>query len=117
MKRVEEEEDDEELVRGNQHPRAQRINISRSGTHSDGTAMHIEFIAIDNSSCCMDYDKGGRYHVSMSFHERRFDFRWPCRSIDLELVVDVVVVVSCGEIVGSNDLSEIERIEGAADCV
>jgi len=81
-----EEEDDEELVRGNQHPRAhRRINISRSGTHSDGTAMHMEFIAIDNSSCCMDYDKGGRYqcfHVVPQTDVSAFDGR--CRGIDLE---------------------------------
>lgn len=31
--------------------------------------------------------------------------------------LDVVILVGRGEIAGSNDLSEIERIEGAADCV
>ena len=53
--------------------------------------------------------------------ERRFGFRWPMPRHRFGALVAVVVVVVAvagrGEIVGSNDLSEIERIEGAADCV
>lgn len=54
---------------------------------------------------------------SMSFYESRFDFRWPMPRHQFGALVVVVVVVGREEIAGSNDLSEIERIEGAADCV
>lgn len=50
----------------------------------------------------------------MSFYEGRFGFRQPWYRFGAPVIV---IVVGRGEIAGSNDLSEIERIEGAADCV
>lgn len=45
--------------------------------HSDKTAMHIEFIAIDNiAHVARIATKAGVIKVSM-FYERRFGFRWP----------------------------------------
>lgn len=78
--------------------------------------MHIEFIVIDGIPRAVRVTiKVDIIKSSMPFRERRFGFRWSMPRHRFGPLV--VVIVGRGEIAGSNDLSEIERIEGAADCV